>query len=820
MYIRHFRVHVVPLIVRLSDVFLLRGVAYGKEMQRVWRVVHPHLASPTFSPLFSPSPTPLSRAYWRSSASWEGEGSTPPPPIFFGSSTRRRRLLRGGEWAEAADGRWGEWWQWERESTAAEAVPQGKGGGMVATHAGAAFPVPSSVPPWAGSASLRDTLQDLEDDLVAHEDDKDRWERTGCAAALWGTPFSNTPTVAPSPPTTAAPTRVYIHELVVNPLILRVWWCRDARQDAIAMLMGGGSDGTTNPQADDWDPEQPYSTTSSLLHAMRASFEDVRVTVPGVLNRRGCRTVAAWGRWAAAFLKDALVGQLLRLVLQYASSIPLLGAPVLLMRGITEGATRFFVSPMAVFDPALTFADGATGPSARQGGGGGLLHGIPPLSLRLDDDDEDGSGRLLPSSTAASPFFFTSLLDQTFGFTSDVMSGGLGAVSNISKTGVMLLDSAMNVGGSVSSAPPPPQPSRPPPTHSGDGGGGALTTTTGMGNLSLSYLPFSTRRAEDERRNRMGRLQGGGGGPPPRPTSSASPSSSSSSSSSNRPADSFLSGVGKGFLGAFQRPFEGAKEEGLFGAVRGLAQGVVGVVAQPMAGLLSDVSSVTDAVSQLLSDRFIPDAAPLPSLCAFGCFGTPRPRPEVEETFEYQRGMVLRVGTRPPSPQTTGRPRIPTDKSVVAMGNRVWSGAFLSSGSSSDGPEWHPWRREEVCQTTAIRVGGGVAEKGPSPTSNGALGPSKRPEAPHPSPPRDTIVARRVPYPLAGWKIDMGAGTIEGWLYGPKYQPTVPEAYHPWGMVDHSSSGIRRRRWVLLKQERGSSLMVVTDYAAEVIPMP
>ena len=57
-------------------------------------------------------------------------------------------------------------------------------------------------------------------------------------------------------------------------------------------------------------------------------------------------------------------------------------------------------------------------------------------------------------------------------------------------------------------------------------------------------------------------------------------------------ADTFSEGInslGNGFIegisGLITKPVEGGKKDGIFGAVTGLAKGVIGAVAKPTAGL-------------------------------------------------------------------------------------------------------------------------------------------------------------------------------------------------------------------------------------------
>ena len=55
-----------------------------------------------------------------------------------------------------------------------------------------------------------------------------------------------------------------------------------------------------------------------------------------------------------------------------------------------------------------------------------------------------------------------------------------------------------------------------------------------------------------------------------------------------------------GLLGALVRPMQGAQKDGVPGFLVGLGQGVVGVVANPVAGAFGAVSTVAESVDQNL----------------------------------------------------------------------------------------------------------------------------------------------------------------------------------------------------------------------------
>lgn len=866
IYIRHFRVQLVPLLLRLSDGLVLRVMEFAKDMMYLWGVVGHSSGTETNTiisqwcrqrngPCLSghrglPPPPPQWLSYARRAlghTTWwmEGRAQRPlPTPMTSQPSTShieplrhrsvgggRRRLQRGGT------------------------VGCLYFSGLSTSHD--AF--------YVHSLSLAEMLE-RESRILSTT--SPTWAPLCASCAGGGTVMTNEvlteeEEVDLSP--INAVTHVYVEEFVWNPIILRVWWCRDVEEDVMEEILG----------EEGW--------RASLVRRMRASFEDVRVTVPGLLTRHECRSWKEWGQWVGSFWKASLVRQVADIVLQYASSIPLLGAPVLLVRGLREGATRFFIGPIAVFDSSSS----SSSPSSAELDSLSLFASLEAspreewgeVHRTSREGDGDGAkdltrrgktGRLPPkkrtftstnNSNTSSPFFFTSLVENTLGFTSDVMSGGLGAVSNISKTGALLLDSATNVGGSVmtnDALGKPVAASTASSTHTTTTAAGGLNNRLSSSSMSTSswmngamalsptYSPRSMRGGTGwlpEMANPNGSPSGENGtalpGRRPLTRGTLPPSTSSStptpSSSISRGPTGFFSGIGHGLLGAFQRPIEGAIGDGVRGAIKGFAQGMVGVVAQPMSGLLTEVSMMTDTASQLLSDRFVPETPRLRPLRIFGVYGSPGLWRDVEETYEYQRGerplaVVLANTTGAAifsSTNTAGRgeegkPMTQND-AVALIGNREWSARFLKMGK--DGPEWYPRKREEVCMSTPV-----VTSTAPTNHRKG----SSRKTIHHGnrSPPLSStnssssssssitntsntmVVSQKIPYPLAGWKIDMGAGTIAGWLYADLYRHDQPRLFQP--IVVPSHSRVRRRRWVLVKHGAGES-MVVTDHAAEVV---
>jgi vacuolar protein sorting-associated protein 13A/C len=61
-------------------------------------------------------------------------------------------------------------------------------------------------------------------------------------------------------------------------------------------------------------------------------------------------------------------------------------------------------------------------------------------------------------------------------------------------------------------------------------------------------------------------------------------------------AGALFKGVTKGITGVFEKPFEGARDEGAKGFFTGLAKGVTGLVTKPVAGVVSAVAKTAEGV--------------------------------------------------------------------------------------------------------------------------------------------------------------------------------------------------------------------------------
>lgn len=128
-----------------------------------------------------------------------------------------------------------------------------------------------------------------------------------------------------------------------------------------------------------------------------------------------------------------------------------------------------------------------------------------------------------------------------------------------------------------------------------------------------------------------------------------------------------LSGFSSGFRGVVQRPMAGAAQHGTAGFVLGTAQGLLGVLVNPMAGLLSDVSRATGTAAKLVTDTYIPHTQRLRSIRHFFANGGVAPWGSLLSVYQYQR---------------------------YSSSSKSWSGANLIA--SVDGPEWYPRRRTET----------------------------------------------------------------------------------------------------------------------------
>jgi vacuolar protein sorting-associated protein 13A/C len=307
--------------------------------------------------------------------------------------------------------------------------------------------------------------------------------------------------------------RLTLERFIINPIVVRVWLTRDVEEH-------------------DFFRENINSKDAALLSMMVPSCEDVTIAAPGIVTAKQASRLGVFVEWVGKTYQDGLLSQLKGLLLQYASSLPMIGAPLKLASGFGNGAVRLFRDPI----------DGlSTSPSA----------------------------------------FAQGLARGSAGFAQEFVGGGLGAFSNVTDSWSRLL----SMGSGVS---------------------------------------------EKERRKQ-----------------------------------NTLSGFASSFMGIIQRPMEGAAESGAAGFLKGTAQGLVGVVANPMSGFLSDVSRATGTLGKLVTDTYIPKTRRLRPIRDFHANGGIAPWRSLVSVYQYQR---LKASTR------------------------VFSGDQLVS--SVDGPEWYPSRRE------------------------------------------------------------------------------------------------------------------------------
>lgn len=75
---------------------------------------------------------------------------------------------------------------------------------------------------------------------------------------------------------------------------------------------------------------------------MVTSCEDVRIAAPGVVAMKRTSRLGVLLQWLIKAYMDGILSQIRAVVLQYASSLPFIGAPVKLAYGIGGGAVRMF----------------------------------------------------------------------------------------------------------------------------------------------------------------------------------------------------------------------------------------------------------------------------------------------------------------------------------------------------------------------------------------------------------------------------------------------------------------------------------------------
>ncbi|KAG5504216.1 hypothetical protein JIQ42_06048 [Leishmania sp. Namibia] len=171
--------------------------------------------------------------------------------------------------------------------------------------------------------------------------------------------------------------RLTLERFIVNPIVVRVWLTRDVDEH-------------------DFFRENINSKDAALLSMMVSSCEDVTVAAPGIVTAKQASRLGIFAQWVVKTYTDGLLAQLKGLVLQYASSLPMIGAPLKLASGFGNGAVRLFREPIEGL---------STSPSA----------------------------------------FATGLARGSAGFAQEFASGGLGAVSNITGSWSRLLSMGSGV---------------------------------------------------------------------------------------------------------------------------------------------------------------------------------------------------------------------------------------------------------------------------------------------------------------------------------------------------------------------------------------
>ena len=104
--------------------------------------------------------------------------------------------------------------------------------------------------------------------------------------------------------------QVEIHRTIINPVSVRVWFRRQRSEHDFVHEM----------------QIEQFGSQTALVSMMVASCDDVTVTAPGLTQtKRSGRGVIVLQQ-LVTFYKSGIGGQIYGLVLQYASSLPLIGA--------------------------------------------------------------------------------------------------------------------------------------------------------------------------------------------------------------------------------------------------------------------------------------------------------------------------------------------------------------------------------------------------------------------------------------------------------------------------------------------------------------
>ncbi|CAD2212719.1 hypothetical protein AGDE_14155 [Angomonas deanei] len=311
-------------------------------------------------------------------------------------------------------------------------------------------------------------------------------------------------------------TRLIVERFIINPILLRLWFFRD---DSGA----------------DFIRESIKSKEAAVFSMLIGSCDDIKVVTPGIACVKRSNRLSIFTEWLARSYMDGLFAQIKGILLQYASSLPLIGAPVKLFSGISGGAVRLFRDPV----------DGLT--TTNNGFAIGLAKG---------------------SSKFAQGF----------------ASGSLGAFSNLTDAGAR-------------------------------------------------FFSLGTGTSEKQRKSQ-----------------------------------NTLTAIASGFKGIVQKPREGAAESGTSGFLKGISQGLLGVVTNPISGALNDISHATGTLANMVNDTYVPNTRRLRGIRNFYANGGVAPWKSLISVYEYERG--------------TGKQ------------HDQWDGEHLMSGI--DGPQWYPSARDEV----------------------------------------------------------------------------------------------------------------------------
>ncbi|RNF03402.1 hypothetical protein TraAM80_05765 [Trypanosoma rangeli] len=151
-------------------------------------------------------------------------------------------------------------------------------------------------------------------------------------------------------------TRVILERMVVNPLVVRLWFEREV-------------------DGHDFIREHMQVRTAALVSMLVRSCEDVRIAMPGIAVQKRSSSADLMLKWMAQAYLDGIREEIRGLLFQYASSLPLLGVPIKLVSGIGCGAMKFFQEPIAGLSTspkafAMGFASGSSALVTEVVGGG------------------------------------------------------------------------------------------------------------------------------------------------------------------------------------------------------------------------------------------------------------------------------------------------------------------------------------------------------------------------------------------------------------------------------------------------------------------